>query len=171
MATTFGTSLYGELGARHRTLNIPHFQRPYKWQPDRVVTMAKLIWAESQQRPSSETFIGTIITAARATERDIDVIDGQQRLTSFAILAAAARRAFNNSVPGLVTRAHLRSIDQAFSSALWYDECDGGSKSFRMVNVRPERQRQWEKLFDGDGEPVDPGVLGGFEDQYAINYV
>ena len=181
MEGDFGIPL-SQLLASHgheRTYKIPTFQRPYKWGAGRVVTMCKMIWRESQAEPSAALFLGAIITADMSRTRSVfDVVDGQQRLTSYVLLAAAARRKYEALSPSAGDTAALRLLrdyqragDQFFPTELWR-----GAASFRMVNARPDRQKQWELLFDKESgyEPVapleDPRPSVDVVGQYAVNY-
>jgi uncharacterized protein with ParB-like and HNH nuclease domain len=65
---------------------IPDFQRPYKWEWEKCETLWNDIINFFENEPtSSDYFLGTIVTAENE-DKNPEVIDGQQRLTSFFLL-------------------------------------------------------------------------------------
>lgn len=75
---------------------VPFFQRPYVWNEENWETLwehISRIAEKSQTDSKTEHFIGTLITKQRAStaigENKLDLIDGQQRLTTFSLLLKA----------------------------------------------------------------------------------
>jgi len=70
---------------------IPVYQRPYKWGDDEI----DKLWSdilESYHNEEPNYFLGSIITAASSNGgKYLDVVDGQQRLTTLIILIATIR--------------------------------------------------------------------------------
>ncbi len=67
---------------------IPEYQRPYVWTPDNVNDLLEDLWFTYENNPEDEYFIGSLVLK-KITESSFDeyeVLDGQQRLTTFAIL-------------------------------------------------------------------------------------
>ncbi len=78
---------------------IPQYQRPYKWQDEQVDRLWDDIY-EAYQSGEENYFLGSVITAKpREDERSayVDVVDGQQRLTTLMILFCVVRDLY----PGL----------------------------------------------------------------------
>lgn len=73
---------------------VPDFQRPYSWGEEQL----EEFWHDVLQTDREEYFLGTIVTYTSDEDelfRDTQsIIDGQQRLTTIAILLAALRDAF-----------------------------------------------------------------------------
>lgn len=75
---------------------VPFFQRPYVWDDENWETLwehlLKII-ERSQKNIKTEHFIGTLITKQQEIQRigeiKLDLIDGQQRLTTFSLLLKA----------------------------------------------------------------------------------
>lgn len=87
---------------------VPFFQRAYVWDEDNWTTFWEHISVvlECQEKNiSAEHFIGTIITKERPAEQigqsEYDLIDGQQRLTTIALLLKAISNASNGQMPNL----------------------------------------------------------------------
>lgn len=71
-------------------LNIPSFQRPYKWQNRNVIELLDDIYVAIQESKKYNEFkyrIGTIILHNNVQKETMDVIDGQQRLFTLAMLS------------------------------------------------------------------------------------
>ena len=75
---------------------VPFFQRPYVWDNENWETLWEHISRIAERTATdskSEHFIGTLITKQRTSstigENKLDLIDGQQRLTTFSILLKA----------------------------------------------------------------------------------
>ena len=70
---------------------IPEYQRPYKWTDDQVDQLW-LDLKESFENEEENYFLGSIITSKPAKAGSyLDVVDGQQRLTTLIILLAVVR--------------------------------------------------------------------------------
>ncbi|RYZ87924.1 MAG: DUF262 domain-containing protein, partial [Proteobacteria bacterium] len=74
---------------------IPFFQRPFVWEEENWEILWENIlevYLDTKKGDNSEHFIGTVILKQRETQRigetSFDLVDGQQRLTTIAILAA-----------------------------------------------------------------------------------
>lgn len=75
---------------------IPVYQRPYKWGDDEVDKLWDDI-LESYRNEEPNYFLGSIITAASSQgTKYLDVVDGQQRLTTLIILMATIRDLYPN---------------------------------------------------------------------------
>lgn len=69
---------------------IPKYQRPYKWIDDQVDKLWEDLW-DSYKTNTENYFLGSIITAKQPEDQYLDVVDGQQRLTTLTILMAVVR--------------------------------------------------------------------------------
>jgi len=82
---TFGIASVLKL---HR-IAVPPYQREYAWEAENVDQLYDdLAFAKLEGR---DYFLGTIVTIPREGENVLEIIDGQQRLTTTAILLAAIR--------------------------------------------------------------------------------
>lgn len=69
---------------------IPKYQRPYKWNDEQVDKLWDDLW-ESYTNETSNYFLGSVITAKAVGDQYLDIVDGQQRLTTLMILMAVVR--------------------------------------------------------------------------------
>lgn len=77
---------------------IPQYQRPYKWEDDQVDKLWDDLY-EAFENGEDNYFLGSVITAKpRDNEKSayVDVVDGQQRLTTLMILFCVVRDLFPN---------------------------------------------------------------------------
>ncbi|MBM2817132.1 MAG: hypothetical protein HW421_3894 [Ignavibacteria bacterium] len=75
---------------------IPRYQRPYKWSDEEI----EKFWDDITEACSNKTenyFLGSIITATPKEKSSyLDVVDGQQRITTLMILFAVVRDLYKN---------------------------------------------------------------------------
>lgn len=76
--------------------HIPRYQRPYAWQTEQAETLLDdLLVAmgnlDSKDDDIESYFLGSIIVVKEEHEKNADVVDGQQRLTTLTLLLAAIR--------------------------------------------------------------------------------
>lgn len=83
----------GTLFGETKKFVIPEYQRPYSWDKEKC----DILWSdiqnfhtENKDKPSEEYFLGTIVTCKDGDNSN--VIDGQQRITSFLLLLRAFYR-------------------------------------------------------------------------------
>ena len=73
---------------------IPDYQRPYKWEMDECDALWKDV-VENFVNPD-DYFFGTIVTY-KNEDKNFEIIDGQQRLTSFFLLLRSFYKKLENS--------------------------------------------------------------------------
>lgn len=76
------TALLGNM--QNRLFVIPEYQRPYQWTTEHCDVLWEDIKYFSENSKEREYFLGTLVYAKN--NENLDVIDGQQRLTSFFLL-------------------------------------------------------------------------------------
>lgn len=75
--------------------SIPQYQRPYSWGIDNVIELFDDIYEASDvMHQQSSYFLGSIVLIRPNNSRECEIIDGQQRLTSLALLFTALRNSF-----------------------------------------------------------------------------
>ena len=85
--------LFGNVDALYK---IPQYQRPYKWEDEQVDKLWEDVY-DAFKNNEDNYFLGSIITAKpRDNEKSayVDVVDGQQRLTTLMILFCVIRDLF-----------------------------------------------------------------------------
>lgn len=75
---------------------VPDYQREYIWSDKEVNKLLEDIDDEIGGSSTSEYFIGTILVSPGKQKNHYDVIDGQQRLTTFFLILCALKALFKN---------------------------------------------------------------------------
>ncbi len=77
--------LFSEM--QNRKFIIPDYQRPYKWNIEKCETLWEDIenFAQTDAKKGADYFLGTIVSYNNK-QNDLEIIDGQQRITSFFLL-------------------------------------------------------------------------------------
>ena len=67
---------------------IPEYQRPYVWSQDNVNDLLEDLWFAYENSSEDEYFVGSLVLkkVTQSTFDEYEVLDGQQRLTTFALL-------------------------------------------------------------------------------------
>ena len=73
-----------EVFDKDKNLKIPDFQRPYAWEKEQVIQLLKDL--EEAFKQKQEYLIGNLILYKNKEKSTIDIIDGQQRITTLALL-------------------------------------------------------------------------------------
>ncbi|EAK9856537.1 DUF262 domain-containing protein [Campylobacter lari] len=74
------------------SLNIPYYQRPYAWEKKHVKTLLKDISEQidknqnKQDIKNQKYLLGSLILHTENTEKKFNIVDGQQRLTTLALI-------------------------------------------------------------------------------------
>jgi hypothetical protein len=95
---------------------IPRYQRPYKWEDEQI----DKLWddlTEAFENQTESYFLGSVITASpKENSSYLDVVDGQQRITTLMILFAVVRDLFptlnrnsENPDPSIITSKTIKS--------------------------------------------------------------
>ncbi|EJC22443.1 hypothetical protein HPHPP1B_0001 [Helicobacter pylori Hp P-1b] len=64
---------------------VPDYQRPYVWDKDHLGALIDDLVGSYTNNKEDEYFCGSIVIAENPKDKRWDVVDGQQRLTSFII--------------------------------------------------------------------------------------
>lgn len=72
---------------------IPEYQRAYVWSSDQVNELMDDLWFAYENKSDSEYFLGSIVLKSLANQEfaEYEVLDGQQRLTTFYLLMGVIR--------------------------------------------------------------------------------
>lgn len=76
------------LFSSERFFRVPYYQRPFSWGSDEFID---LITDLTDAQGDEEYFLGTIVLHEKTEENLLDIVDGQQRITSILIMLACFR--------------------------------------------------------------------------------
>ncbi|RVY52236.1 DUF262 domain-containing protein, partial [Helicobacter pylori] len=77
---------------------VPDYQRPYVWDKDHLGALIDDLVGSYTNNREDEYFCGSIVIVENQKDKRWDVVDGQQRLTSFIILACTILRLYKDSL-------------------------------------------------------------------------
>ena len=83
-------TLVRELFSKNFWFNIPSYQRPYVWREDNINELLEDITYAFENNPEENYFMGSLVLQSRSNN-EYDILDGQQRLTTLALLLATIR--------------------------------------------------------------------------------
>ncbi|GAA7292781.1 DUF262 domain-containing protein [Helicobacter pylori] len=86
---------------------VPDYQRPYVWDKDHLGALIDDLMGSYTNNKEDEYFCGSIVIAENQKDKRWDVVDGQQRLTSFIILACTILKLYKNSL-GQKSKAFIK---------------------------------------------------------------
>ena len=113
-------NLCSEMGSKENVpmrVNIPYYQRPYKWGEDNIKNLINDFKKNEEngkdgKKGKKEYFVGSAVMVVSA-EKNHDVIDGQQRITTmflFTYLEFLLQRAY---VEELLSKKRIAKLDTA----------------------------------------------------------
>ncbi len=126
---------------------VPDYQREYVWQEKEVLQLLEDI--NEQIGSSNEYFIGTILVSPTDTKNHYEVIDGQQRLTTFFLLLCALRHFFVWEAPftvinGLISTSYTTLKGESLTTLKLeprYENAGAVMQKIVDLNTDPETTR------------------------------
>lgn len=73
------------IGTKNRVplkVNIPYYQRPYRWDKERITNLITDFFKNKIENANAEYFVGSVVLVENANTKRYDIIDGQQRVTT-----------------------------------------------------------------------------------------
>lgn len=150
-----------------KTFIIPDFQRPYKWDEEKCETLWNDIVNFYENDPdNTDYFLGTIVTA-EDKNKNLEVIDGQQRLTSFFLLL----RAFYKKLEAMPIDENVLGLKMQVGPCLWdvdpiSKRVNDFSKIHILSEVATDEDNDTFHTILHTGETED-----GKADNYTKNYI
>ncbi|WRC64905.1 DUF262 domain-containing protein [Helicobacter pylori] len=106
---------------------VPDYQRPYVWDKDHLGALIDDLVGSYTNNKEDEYFCGSIVIAENQKDNRWDVVDGQQRLTSFIILACTILKLYKNS---------LWQKSKAFIKESIYDRHDEEKERLKFLTAQ-----------------------------------
>lgn len=107
--------LFNEM--QNRKFIIPDFQRPYKWDIEKCETLWNDIenFTLTEAKFGSDYFLGTIVSYNDDRNKNLEIIDGQQRITSFFLLL----RSFYRKLEDMVEDDNVIGLKSLLAPCIW----------------------------------------------------
>jgi hypothetical protein len=128
---------------------IPDYQREYVWKEEEVHQLLEDINEQIDESSTHEYFIGTVLVAPTEEKNHYEVIDGQQRLTTFFLLLCALKHLFQGepqyqAISGLISSSYTDNCGEIRTSLKleprYENSCEIMSKLVKM-DAGPEGVR------------------------------
>ena len=126
---------------------VPDYQREYVWTDKEVHQLLDDINEQLDDDGNKEYFIGTVLVSPAGQKGHYDVIDGQQRLTTFFLLLCALRHRFK----GMPQEQALAQLMQS---------------TYTDKNGIPQTQLKLEPRYENAGEVV--GLIAKINDEPSV---
>lgn len=108
---------------------VPDYQREYVWTDKEVLQLLEDINEQIDADSIREYFIGTILVSPTEQKNHFEVIDGQQRLTTFFLMLCALKQMFHGE-------PHEHTIGELISTS--YTDCNGEIRTSLKLEPRYE---------------------------------
>lgn len=150
------TRTLSELLSVNRKYIVPRFQREYSWVKEQihelwydVVSNIKI--NESGELINNEYFIGSLVLVGDETGQEMQIVDGQQRLTTITIFLSVLCDCFNSIGKEQLAEALFQNYIEG--------KDDNGQHFFKLINETPkpffQRNIQFLKKFDDTPESTE----------------
>lgn len=155
------------LGEEGQKFIIPEYQRPYRWTKNECETLwddVKGVFGNGEN--IEEYFLGSIV-AFESKKSELEIIDGQQRITTLTLLFRAFYECFSNDAA-----KEKRRYLEGFGKCVWEHDLDKGLDfknchlSSKVIADRDEKILK--KLLS---EKFTIGDIKGNNSNYAKNYI
>lgn len=151
---------------------IPDYQREYVWTDREVVQLLNDIAEQVDGSSAREYFVGMVLVSPGSDKQHFEVIDGQQRLTTFFLLLCALRRRFEGQpqtavLDGLLAATHVSVHGDARTTLRLDPQYENATAVVRQIvgwGGEPERIGQ---ALSAAGV-VSFGSLGNLVDAYQV---
>jgi len=128
---------------------VPDYQREYVWTDKEVHQLLDDINGEIDASSTKEYFIGTILVSPSTQKNHYEVIDGQQRLTTFFLLLCALKNLFKSepqetTISGLISTSYTDSNGDTQSSLKLeprYENAGEVMNKLVELNAEPDKTR------------------------------
>lgn len=111
------------------TYKIPVYQRNYAWEEDQILALVKDVYDSWQKNPTAPYYIGTLVTY-KCNDREYEVIDGQQRLTTiYLVIKALGIKEVRNRLTYSARSTSTSTIKRLDEGLVLGDESDCGIRN------------------------------------------
>jgi uncharacterized protein with ParB-like and HNH nuclease domain len=143
---------------------IPEYQRPYAWTDEQIQTLFDDLVEYTENENESSYFLGTIVSYEN-DDKEQEIIDGQQRITSLFLLL----RALYSKLNSMTETKEVKNFKGQIEAALWeQDEL--------TAEVHYEKTLIVSKVMRDEGNETFANILingtieKGAKDNYSLNY-
>ncbi|KPD03618.1 DUF262 domain-containing protein [Moellerella wisconsensis] len=96
---------------------IPDYQRPYSWDNDNVEALIDDLVTAFENSIDEKYFCGSLVLVKNKSDNRLDIIDGQQRITTFTILACVIRDYYGEALNEKNSKYIITSIQDEYEKS------------------------------------------------------
>ena len=96
---------------------IPDYQRPYSWDKENISDLIDDLVSAFKRNDNENYFCGSIVLVENTNDNRFDVIDGQQRITTFTIISCVFRDLYENVLGKKALKYISNSIQDEFEES------------------------------------------------------
>lgn len=143
---------------------IPEYQRPYAWSDEQIQVLFDDLVEYTSNNSESTYFLGTVVSFENEN-REQEVIDGQQRITSLFLLL----RAFYCKLSSMTESKEVKNFKSQIESALWEQDELTAEANFERTLIN-------SRVMGDEGNEIFSNILitgdiqKGAKDNYSRNY-
>ncbi|TCI23512.1 DUF262 domain-containing protein [Exiguobacterium sp. SL-9] len=152
-----------ETGKEHKFV-IPEYQRPYAWTDEQIQTLFDDLVEYTGNNNESTYFLGTIVSYENEN-REQEIIDGQQRLTSLFLLL----RAIYTKLDSMTETKEVRNFKRQIESALWQQDELTAEVDFDKTLIESRVMRDKGNITFSNILKQGTYEIGA-KDNYSLNY-
>ncbi len=102
-------SLFSSDAKKENFYQIPNYQRPYSWNKDNISQLLDDLFNAYESSKYEEYFCGSIVLVDNEKDNRSDIIDGQQRFTTFTIFFCVLKTLYKNEL----SNQHKDALNEA----------------------------------------------------------
>lgn len=115
---------------------VPDYQRPYKWDLEKC----EILWQDltgffEERKANEEYYLGTVVTCKNdeSAKVEIEVIDGQQRITSLLLLLRAFYTKLENTA---IVDENIKGLKNQIAPCIWdVDQISGQVSDTKLIHI------------------------------------
>ena len=93
---------------------IPDYQRPYSWDKENISDLIDDIITAFKRNNDEHYFCGSLVLVNNEADKRYDIIDGQQRITTFTIIACVFREMYGKDLGKKALKYIANSIQDEY---------------------------------------------------------
>lgn len=113
----------GDINSKGKKFIIPDYQRPYKWDKEKCETLwidLTNFYSEASGNDDRAYFLGTIVTCMDGDNaKEINIIDGQQRITSLFLLLRAFYTKLEDMMENMPDDDEVQGLMSSIEPCIW----------------------------------------------------
>ncbi|GAA8993516.1 hypothetical protein BTM275_01110 [Helicobacter pylori] len=91
---------------------IPIYQRPYQWGKEQCKELLNDLFENYEDHGEDDYFCGSLVFIQSDKDNKTDIVDGQQRLSTFILLAKVLATLYSERLDPIIQRIFTRELER-----------------------------------------------------------